>query len=547
MPLVLRVVGLALRVPLGLAVALLSRPAAAGGFEYPSNGTRALGRGGAFTVRADDLSAMYFNPAGLAKLHGTHTLLNLNMTWEHIRYRRSPAPRWRGECPDPTLPECQLPVVDPNDPNSDGFVHFDAVENSAAFFPYGASFGVATDFGLHDWTFAAGVFGPSAVGKSEFPETGPQRFLFVRKDMLLLYPTVSVAWAYEDIVGVGVSFHLMTMPTSTFALVIDGYQERTIWPVASEWEVLADLEFSDPVRFTMTIGSWYRPFKFLEFGVSALVVPIHVVADGRVSVEPLPATEGTCQSDPPALDDPCQKSIIYGKPFVMSDDRVRLEFSMPLRVSGGVRYIHWYQGRELFDIELDVHWEGWSSIDQFSVHFAEGATIDVEVNPDTGEHQVAELNDITLEKRWKDTWSVRLGGDVNVVPDILWLRIGGFFETGAVPEAYSNLDFLSFQRWGIGGGFSVVPIPGLEISASYLHIFQEDRNLAEDESKVFQQRPAAYCDASTGYAAGPEGDPRCDTRSYYDGLPGAPVGGGRYESSLDVLSVGVRINWDQLL
>ena len=32
--------------------------ASAGGFEFPDNGTKAVGRGGAFTVRADDLMAL---------------------------------------------------------------------------------------------------------------------------------------------------------------------------------------------------------------------------------------------------------------------------------------------------------------------------------------------------------------------------------------------------------------------------------------------------------------------------------------------------------
>ena len=339
----------------------------------------------------------------------------------------------------------------------------------------------------------------------------------------------------------------MTMPESTYTLVIDGYQDRTIFPVASEWEVLTKMKISDPARFTMTVGTWVRPLPSLEIAFAAQVVPIHIHATGSIDVTPQPAIDGECASYPPDPDDPCQQSLIYGKEFTLSDNSVALSFTLPVKVSGGVRYIHWHEGKALFDLEVDVHWEGWSSIDQFDVDFGEGAEIDVEINPVTGEHQIASLQDISLKKNWKDTWSVRIGGDVMVVPDVLWLRVGGFFETGAISKAYSALDFLSFDRWGLSGGFTVVPYPGVELSAGYMHIFQEDRNLAEDESEVYQQRPANYCDADTGYATGPDGHPNCDTRSYYNGMPGAPVGGGAYRSSFDILSLGLSIHWEKLL
>ncbi len=523
----------------------LAGTAYAAGFEHPTHGTKALGRGGAFTVRADDLSALVLNPAGLAKLHGTHTLISHNMTWLDIYYRRAPTPAWNPNCRDERRAECQQPWR--SEAHPDGFVHFDGVRNSDPLFPLGLSMALATDFGLDDWTFAAGLYGPNAVGASSFPATGPQRFMFVSQDMLMLYPTLSVAWQYEGIVGLGASFHFVTMPTSKYSIVIDGYQDRTVFPIASEWEVLADLTFRDPLRFTMTVGAWYRPVRFLEFGLSATVIPVNISARGSISTTPLPAIVGECQTYPPEPDDPCQRSIIYGKDFELSDDRVQLDFTLPTKVSAGVRYVHWHRGAPLFDIELNINWEGWSSIDRFDVSFGQDAYLDVEINPEAGEFQRANLNDISLERRWRDTWSVRLGGDVMVLRDLLWLRAGGFFETGAVPDEYSNLDFLSFNRWGIGGGLTVMPWPGVEVSLAYLHIFQETRNLSEQETRIYQQRPAAFCDAETGYRTGPDGNVLCDRRLYYDGMPGAPAGGGLFESSFDVLSFSISVNWERAI
>ena len=88
-------------------------------------------------------------------------------------------------------------------------------------------------------------------------------------------------------------------------------------------------------------------------------------------------------------------------------------------------------------------------------------------------------------------------------------------------------------------------MPGFELSAAYMHIFQETRNLAEDETQVFQSRPASSCDASTGYHRGP-GQTECDSREYYDGMPGGPAGAGLYETSYDILSLGLTVRWDRL-
>ncbi len=516
-----------------LVAVLYGVVAVGGGFEYPDNGTKAVGRGGAFTVRADDLSAIHHNPAGLAKLRGTHTLFNGNLVWFDASFRRAPAPNFdpdkcQGDVSN-ARPECQLPVIGSGDPAQSGFVTFDTVHNEAGVFPLGAEFALSSDFGLDDWTFAAGLFGPSAVGISRFPQTGPQRFMFVEKNLMVMFPTVSVAWKYKDIVGVGVSLHFMTMPKSKFSLVVDGYQYEKIYAVASLWEVLADLEIADPFGFTMTVGAWYRPWRFLEFGASAMVIPLHVSATGRVKVKPLPAYKPNCTPQSTNPEDPCQASLIYGRDFTLNDDSATLEFAFPAKVRAGVRYVHWVGDRPLFDLELDVHWEGWSAVDKFRVKFAEGAEITVELPAGP---TPAALSNIDIIKNWSDTVSVRFGGDVMVVRDMLWLRAGAFWESAAEADDYSNLDFLAFMKWGIGGGFTVTPYPGLEFSAAYMHIFQETRNTSETDSKVYQQRPAAV---------------GTDPRTYYQDLGGAPVGGGLYESSYDILSLGISLNWETLV
>ena len=59
-------------IPLVAAVALLT-PAAlqASGFGYYEHGAKATAMAGAFVGRADDVTAIFYNPAGIAFLEGT--------------------------------------------------------------------------------------------------------------------------------------------------------------------------------------------------------------------------------------------------------------------------------------------------------------------------------------------------------------------------------------------------------------------------------------------------------------------------------------------
>lgn len=63
----------------------------AGGFQINEHGARAMSMGGAFTAVANDPSAIFFNPAGLAQLKGTHLMLGATFITPSSSFR-GPAP-----------------------------------------------------------------------------------------------------------------------------------------------------------------------------------------------------------------------------------------------------------------------------------------------------------------------------------------------------------------------------------------------------------------------------------------------------------------------
>ncbi|MFT7623889.1 MAG: hypothetical protein ACI9WU_003074, partial [Myxococcota bacterium] len=127
---------------------------------------------------------------------------------------------------------------------------------------------------------------------------------------------------------------------------------------------------------------------------------------------------------------------------------------------------------------------------------------------------------------WKDTHSVRLGGTVNAVEDTFWVSLGGFWESGAAPNNYSNLDFPSFDRFGFGGGIRLKGY-GLDLNIGVLHVIQETRDVEELFAKQFQVRPISPC---------PE---NCDE------IIGVPVNAGKFESSITQFSMSLGMHFDE--
>ena len=134
---------------------------------------------------------------------------------------------------------------------------------------------------------------------------------------------------------------------------------------------------------------------------------------------------------------------------------------------------------------------------------------------------------LDLARKWRDTLSARLGSTVQ-----FWnggsASLGAYYETGAVPPNYEHIDFMSFDRFGVSIGFGA-EIGMFHLQTAYMHVFQETRAVSESLGKVYQQRPLSPC---------PDDCVR-DT----EGISGVPVNAGIFESSYDIFSLSVEMNF----
>jgi long-chain fatty acid transport protein len=451
------------------ATALVSTTAYAGGFEIPDTGARAAGRGGAMVAGADDLTAMHYNPGALARQRGTTFLYNHNLTFHRATFHRAPltADVWG---------------VDET---------FEPVKDRRKLFPLGLFMVVASDFGLKNWTFGAGIYGPSAVGRHDYPVYGPQSFQLTRMNVLLAYYNLSAAWKLRDVFGIGITVQYVDMIQMKYAIVVDSRAVDSLNPSPDSegTQLETELNLKDRTAATARIGVWYRPHPRVELGLASRVVPVFLRPEGGVTVD---------------------------KPELVTDDiHVKMPLVLPATVSAGVRYIHDTGKRKWFDIELDVVYENWSTINSFDLDIS-------------GAINAQELYDLKIPKKWKDTVSVRLGGDVFALPPYLTVRAGGYFETPTQDRAHAHLDFPAFMRGGIGAGLTA-GAKGVYGTVGFLHVFQRDQVISEAEGQVFQQRPIRPC---------PDG---CD------GLSGVPANAGTFTSSYDLLNLGIEIRFAELL
>ncbi len=67
-------------------IALAAGSACGLGFRNPDQGARATGQGEAFVAQADDASAIYYNPAGLTQVKGTHFTSGMYLDFPNITF-----------------------------------------------------------------------------------------------------------------------------------------------------------------------------------------------------------------------------------------------------------------------------------------------------------------------------------------------------------------------------------------------------------------------------------------------------------------------------
>jgi long-chain fatty acid transport protein len=464
-----------------------------GGYYSGTLGARAAGRGGAFVARADDLTAVSHNPAGLANIDDTQVELGNILSYNGYSYTRQP-------------------TLDYGNPQGGvaPLVTFDKVSNGKPWQALDPMLGVTSRLGRRDWAFALAAYAPPGVSLESFPAGGGQRYMMLDREAMFLKYVASAAWKYQDVFGVGASAEWIHVPSLKYSLIIDGSQfSGEANPVSSDLDILVKMRGASLFTFNATLGAWYRPVPSWMFAVSGQVVPSNIVLDSTLAISMV------------------DQSLPYDPPYLSREDGTRandasVTLPLPLVGRAGARYIHLSGGREVFDLELDVEYVTWSRVDRI--------TVDTHGKLANYAAQRVPIDRIYLEKHWRDTIAVRLGGDFAALPGRLVLRAGAYYETAVADAAYANVDFSAGAQVGGALGASIF-VRSFEIALAYMLRVQPSFRVSEADARVYQQAPASPC----------PGDPDACNPNLNGQLP--VVNAGTYSASSHFLSLNLRYRY----
>jgi long-chain fatty acid transport protein len=217
------VVLLALMTPLSMAVA--------GGFQLNEVGARAMGMGGAFAAQANDLSALYYNPAGLAYQRGFGAYLGGTMILPSASYT-----------------------------NPAGTSTTDMV--SQTFLTPNAYLGYGMENGL---SFAVGVNVPFGLG-TEWPAGWAGRYKALKADLNAIQVNPTIAYRVNDMLmfGAGVTYTNMTVKIS---YNVATYSVIAVPPTPAPTDGLVTLD-ADGSSWSFDVGAIVKPMPALSIGVS---------------------------------------------------------------------------------------------------------------------------------------------------------------------------------------------------------------------------------------------------------------------------------------
>lgn len=410
---------------LSIASAVLAPTTAlAAGLWNFDQGASNYARGGANIAAPSDPTAIYLNPAALAAQRGYQFFGMADFLHDERGFERTPDrignPRF---CCRET--------------------RYDAITNEQPVFPPSPGIYLAGNLerlGLPQLTLGFAMYGPPR-SDAKLDPSGGQRYSLIESRHLQIH--TALAAGYE-------------LPWRKIRL---GLTAMTIDQVVdTRLAFNTFLGFAEDSDYDADVDVKARDSGIPAFiaGASVEAVP-HVTLAASYQHSYDVKAEGKAKGDVGAALDELGR---------MRNGDLTVELKMPAIARGAVRFDAPGGG---WDAEAAFVYEAWSRNDE--VVFAPKQPGGLALVLDNGFSRA--VGTIALPTHFRDTWSVRFGGQWNAKPGVLALRAGTFYERAAIAPEWINMGNFDLDKIGLSTGvrWDVKNRAWIEAGAGYQHWF----------------------------------------------------------------------------
>lgn len=429
----------------GLAITFAA-DAHAGGLYFSDRGVRPMGRAGAWVAGADDLGAIWYNPAGLADAK-TSVLADFAILRFSSQYTRA------------------LRVVDADD--TVRYVGSPTVNGASPFVPFptlAASYAFGKD---KEWTIAGAAFAPYPA-IATYPATvdglpSPARYALGSFDgSALIFLGGFVAYKPIEQLRFGLGL----------GAVVGQFQSEVTFTVSPPDRLVANAEqpeYDAATRFrvgpifapTGNLGATWIPTKEFRLGTS-FELPLVISSSATFDVR-LP-----------------NAAIFDGARVTGRDANVRFGLPGIFRIGAEMRPID--------DLRIEAAYvrEMWSIHDSIDL-----VPDNVAIEGISGLPRRVPLPPIKFPRNFQDSNSFRLGGEYGFD---LWgypmrVRAGVSYETSAIPRDYLSILTIDMDKITTSLGYSISFGKHWRVDAVYAHLFASSVDVSPDQAKIPRVNP----------------------------------------------------------